>query len=141
MGFVQVPVPEQHVYEVMRWVLFRSHDWTAEAVDQAVDRIVEFVGDEGPATVEIFERVARAAMEQEALRLRDLADELEMTTEDLLALVDDVNERVLDGAEVLELRNETAVGISGQTGQIAFVSMRIDLARRVHAALRRSDVH
>jgi hypothetical protein len=137
VGFVQVPVPEQHVYEIMQWVLFRSQDWTPGAVDEAAERIVAFVAQEGSATRTLFERVARAAMEQEPIRLRDLADELEITTATLTATVDDVNQRVLDGEPVIERRNETAVGIHGQTGQVAFLSMRLDLARRVHAALPR----
>jgi hypothetical protein len=139
VGFVLVPVPEQHVYEVMEWVLFRSHEWTAEAVDHTVNRIVAFVTEEGPPTSALFERVARSTMEHGPLRLRDLADELDIPTETLSAMVDEANERALDGEPVLERRNHAAVGIHGQPVDLAYLSMRLDLARRVHAALRGSD--
>ena len=139
MGFVQVPVPEQHVYEVMEWVLFRSHEWTAEAVDRTVDRIVAFATEEGPPMSALFERVARSTIEHEPVRLRDLADELDIPSATLSAMVDDANERALDGEPVLERRNHRSVGIHGQPVDLAYLSMRLDLARHVSAALRRSD--
>jgi hypothetical protein len=139
VGFVEVPVPEEHVYEVMRWVLFRSHEWTADAVERAVERIVAFASAEGPPMAALFERVASSAMQHDPLRLRDLADELDMPSQQLSAMVDDANERALDGEPVLERTTQGAVGIHGQAVHLAYLSMHIDIARRLHPALRRSE--
>jgi hypothetical protein len=137
VGFVQVPVPEQHVYEVMRWVLFRSQEWSAEAAERTVARVLAYISGEGPNTATMFERVARSTLEHDPVRLRDLAEELDISTEELTAMVDDANERALDGEPVIERSTQGSVGIHGQPVQLAYLSMRLDLARRVDVALRR----
>lgn len=133
-----MPVPAEYVYDVMRWVLFRSHEWSDDAVKQVADQVLAFAASEGEPTRSLLERVARSTVEHASLRLRDLADELDTDTGEISALIDDLNERTLEGAAVIDRRNETAVGIHGQTGQVTFVSMRLDLAHRLAGPLRRA---
>ena len=76
MSYVMVPVPAEHVLDVMRWVLFRTpeEDGVNDMRDRA--RLSTFMADATDVTRSILARVARAAVNDDPLRLSDVADDL-----------------------------------------------------------------
>lgn len=137
MGYVLVPVPTEYVLDVMRWVLFRTvdDDDGDDRSNQDGERVAQLVSEVDDATRSLLRIVATATVKDEPLRLRDLADELGREAEDVRATLRSLNKQVLEGGRALmELRNETAVGVHGQTGTFAYVSMRPDLAGIVRSA-------
>lgn len=133
MGYVLVPVPTEFVLDVMRWVIFRApSDDEHDAV-----RLTHMLAEADEATRSLLLAVATATAKDENLRLRDLADRLGRDAEEVRAAVKTLNQEVLDeGRPIVELRNETSVGVHGQTGTSVFVSMRSDLVRIVRASVR-----
>ena len=132
MRYVMVPVPAEHVLDVMRWVLFRTpeEDGVNDMRDRA--RLSTFMGEASEVTHSILTRVAKAALNDEPLRLSDVADDLDLDSDVINATIKEVNNFALGPGRVLVmLRMETAVGISGNTGKIAYLSMRPNLARVV----------
>lgn len=138
MRYVLVPVPTEYVLEVMRWVLFRAEDEETRKEDEA--KVVEFLAQADLRTRRFLHRVATGTIKGEVLRFRDVADELGEDRAAVLALVDDLNERVLDGhRELLETWAETTIGLEGRQGSMVYIAMRKDLARVVRAAGRPGD--
>lgn len=132
MSYVMVPVPAEHVLDVMRWVLFRTpeEDGVNDMRDRA--RLSAFMADATDVTRSILARVARAAVNDDPLRLSDVADDLDLDTEVINATIKELNNFALGPGRVLvTVRMESAVGIAGNTGKIAYLSMRPNLARAV----------
>ena len=78
-----------------------------------------------------------ATLRKEPLLLRDLADELEQTTGAVTEAIELLNLQTLsEERPLVELRKETALGITGTPARILYVAMRRDLARVVRVALR-----
>lgn len=134
MRYVMVPVPTEHVLDVMRWVLFRApEDGDVATRDSA--RVTKLVSEADELTRSILLLVAAAAVRDEPLRLSDIADELDHDPQVVRTAVRDVNQHALGaGRNLLTVRSETAVGVHGNTGKIAYIAMRPDLARMVRAA-------
>jgi len=138
VGFVLVPVPAEHVLEIMRWVLFRADEGSAGESGVDVARVTALASEAEPEIRRLLELVAVATIKNEPLRLRDLADELGRETAEVSEVIEVLNATTLDGdRELIEVRSETAVGVTGQRGTIAFVAMRVDLARAARLAVRR----
>lgn len=132
MRYVMVPVPAEHVLDVMRWVLFRTpeDDGASELRDRV--RLMSFLGEASGTTRALLTRVARAAVTDEPVRLSDVADDLELEIDVLNAAIKELNNFALGPGRVLvQVRMETAVGISGKAGKVAYLSMRPSLARLV----------
>ncbi|MEO7573741.1 MAG: hypothetical protein ABIX10_15030 [Acidimicrobiales bacterium] len=131
-----MPVPTEHVLDVMRWVLFRGEAVDAEVFGDPM-RVVGLLKEADDDVRTLVGLVANATLRNEPLRLLDLADELGRTHPDVAATIEALNEHALEGERpLLELRNETSVGVHGQTGTIAHVSMRSDLALVARRTLR-----
>lgn len=136
MAFVLVPVPSEHVLEVMRWVLFRSvEEEEARASDAA--KVAELLATADELTRKLLDAVAKAALKDEARRFRDVVDELGADQAASQALVDTLNQELLDdGREVFETWVEVAVGLEGRRGSLVHISMRKDLAKVVRSITR-----
>jgi hypothetical protein len=103
-----------------------------------VASVSALVASAGPDIRAMLGRIADATIRGEPPRLRDLADELGQDPADLKDAIDELNLHALkDQRPLLEVRTETAVGVTGVPGRIAYVSMRDDLARIARASLRR----
>jgi hypothetical protein len=133
-----VPVPAEHVLDVMRWVLFRADEGDADPqAREDAARVTALVGRADPGVRGLLGLVADATIRKEALLLRDLADELGLTTGAVTEAIELLNAETLrDERPVIELRKETALGITGVPARILYVGMRRELARVVRVALR-----
>ena len=91
MRYVMVPVPAEHVLDVMRWVLFRTpeDDGASELRDRV--RLMSFLGEASETTRALLARVARAAVTDEPVRLSDVADDLDLEVDVLNAAIKDLN--------------------------------------------------
>jgi hypothetical protein len=135
MRYVMVPVPAEHVLDVMRWVLFRAPDEDYETVARDAARVTNFMSEADELTRTVLLRVAEATMTDEPLRLSDVAGELDKDAQTINAVIRDANNVAL-GAErpLIEIRFESAIGVHGQTGKVSFLGMRPHLARQVRSA-------
>lgn len=130
-----VPVPAEHVLDVMRWVLFRATE-DEEARLQDEQRVTELVAEADEPTRRLLVAVAAATLKNESLRLQDLAFELELEVGETNLAIEALNERALDGRELIEVRKDPTVGVRGKLGAKPFVTMRPDLAPIVRTATR-----
>jgi hypothetical protein len=134
MGYVQVPVPAEHVVEVLRWVLFRA-EGGKEQLQEDVVSVTRLLGDVDDLRRTLLINIANATVADESLRLRDLADDLGVDSETVTQILDDLNRHALNGGrQLLELRREKIVGVYGQTASRSFVGMRPDLAPVVRSS-------
>jgi hypothetical protein len=137
MRYVMVPVPAEHVLDVMRWVLFRAPDEDYETVARDAARVANFMSDADDLTRSVVLRVAEATATDEPLRLSDVASELDKDGQTINAVIRDANAVAL-GAErpLIEIRFESAIGVHGQTGKVSFLGMRPHLARQIRMSAR-----
>jgi len=132
--FVQVPVPAEHVLEVMRWVLFRTVEEEGARERDAASVRALLAGSD-LRTRRLLYLVATRAIEGQPPRFRDVADELDEDRVAAQALVDELNQTALeDGRELLETWKELTVGLEGRQGTMVFIGMRPDLAQIVRSA-------
>jgi hypothetical protein len=131
LNFVLVPVPREHVLEVMRWVLYRAEvDASARELDHA--RFSAYLADARPEIRKLLELVATSTLAGEAPILRDVADMLGHEGPPVEELVDEVNHAALDeGREAIETWHEPVVGVDGRRSRHVFVAMRRDLAELI----------
>lgn len=139
MDFVLVPVPAEHVLAIMKWVLFR-----AEADEERFRPIGEFralvslLVQADPELRLWLGAIAEAAIQNQPIQLRNLADDHNLTTDELLEAITNLNQSVMDSdRELIEVTTETAVGVSGNTGQIIHLSMPRQFALTIRGEIRR----
>lgn len=140
MRYVMVPVPTEHVLDVMRWVLFRSpEDGTTEAMrDQA--RLRHVIEGADPLTLSILTLVAGSTISGATLRLADAADELDHDADVVRASLRELNGTALGGGRVLiRLASETAVWVNGNVGRDVCLEMRPEHARMIRTLTRAAD--
>ena len=139
MDFVLVPVPAEHVLAIMKWVLFRAEtDQEGERPAKDLGRATSLVVLAEPELRLVLGAIAEAAIRNEPIRLRDLADDHNLSNEELNDLIINLNQTILDPDRALiEVSIETAVGVSGNTGHLARVSMQRDFALLIRHELRR----
>ncbi len=139
MNFVLVPVPADHILAVMKWVLFRAEaDHKGVGLNDASTTLVSLLRDAEPELRSWLGAIAEAAIRNVPIQLRDLADDRNLTTEELLEAISDLNHSVLDSdRELIEVSTETAIGVSGNTGKIVRLSMPRNFARLIRAEIRR----
>ncbi|MSO87324.1 MAG: hypothetical protein EXQ71_07370 [Acidimicrobiia bacterium] len=139
MEFILVPVPAEHVLAVMKWVLFRAE--TAEERFRPIGDFRSLVSLLVKADPELrfwLGAIAEAAIKNQPIRLLDLAGDRNLTTNDLLEAIANLNQSVLDSdRELIEVTTETAVGVSGNTGQIVHLSMPRQFALIIRGEIRR----
>jgi hypothetical protein len=137
MRFVMVPVPQEHVLEVMRWVLFRSPEEDASLGVRDRARLAKLLDNLDELTRSLLLLLAKATVDGTApVRLTDAADELERPADDLRAALRqlDTPMRHVNVRTLVMLSDETAVGVHGNKGKITFLSMRPEDARVLWSA-------
>jgi hypothetical protein len=137
MRYVMVPVPAEHVLDVMRWVLFRAPDEDYETVARDAARVADFMADADDLTRSVLLRVAEATLTDEPLRLSDVATELDSEAQSINSVIRRANLVALgEERALIEIRFESAIGVHGQTGKVSFLGMRPHLARQVRSVAR-----
>jgi hypothetical protein len=134
MRYVMVPVPSEHVLDVMRWVLFRAPNDDVHSGMRDLARIQKVADEADEATRALLRRVADATVTDTPLRLTDVADELNQEPAALTELIRNLNSTVLGaGREVIRVSNEPGVGVYGKMGAVSFLVMRGEHARLIRS--------
>ena len=136
MRYVMVPVPSEHVRDVMGWVLFRSHGYETGSGMRDKPKLRQAVAEADDLTRSLLSLVAGATAEGGRARLIDVAEQLDAEPDALLAALSEINEHALgDGRKLVRISNELAVGVDGKRGRLSFLEMRPEHARVVRAAV------
>ena len=110
MRYIMVPVPSEHVFDVMRWVLFRSPDEAKSVVlDQA--RMKTIIGQADERTRSLLLIVATAAIEDTTVDLTDAADATGLSPDTARVVLRDLNVMARGVAQTMVMvSNETDIG-------------------------------
>jgi hypothetical protein len=124
-----VPVPSEHVLDIMRWVMFRAPE-QGDGTGRDAARVLDVMAKADDVERALLLRVAEATVRREEVRLEDAAAELDLSAKDLGSLVSRLNHKALGGRRTLvRVRGETDVGIRGKRGRVSYLEMRPDMAR------------
>ena len=134
MPYVMVPVPEQHVAEVMQFVLAAItrasiRAWDAESIGHLYADV-----DEGSRSLLAF--VARASVGGGELDAADAARMIQMSTRDVAGIVNELNGRARDEgrAILITARNVTDRLPNGRVTEKRVLQIAGDVAELVHEA-------
>ncbi len=135
MPYVMVPVPEEHVEEVMQFMLraiSRANltEWDDEAVASLFDQIDEF----GRSLLAF---VGRAASTEKDLPEADAARLLQLSPRETVAIVREINElcRDLDRPSLINRRTVAEVQPNGRSLDVAVLSLEPETVEIVNAAV------
>lgn len=136
MRYVMVPVPTEFVLDVMRWVLFRAPEEDPSPMkDEA--RLRTLMEESDDLTRSVLQLVADATVNDVPLRLTEVADQAGHDAGAIRAALRSLNATALSGGrDLVRVAEEVAVGIHGNRGKIAFLTMRLEHARLVRTILR-----
>ena len=136
MPYVMVPVPEEHVEEVMQFILralarAAIQPWDAESVTQLFGEVDE-------ATRSLLAFVARACTEGGELDAADAARKLQLTVRETTGIMTELNglTRVTDRPILINARVVTERLPNGRTIDKRMLLMDPDVAQLVTAAER-----
>ena len=136
MPYVMVPVPEEHVEEVMQLIIRASaraaqKDWDQESVSALYDEIDE----ESRSLLSI---VARAILSGNDLTERDAASSIELNVRETIGIVRDINEQARESehANVIQQRRVDEVLPNGRTREKKVLAMEPEVAAMVQEAER-----
>jgi hypothetical protein len=134
MPYVMVPVPEEHVVEVMQFVTklvakASRQPWDHDAVERMFLR-----ADEGARS--LLSVVARATLADKEISTAEALRALELRQRDLASLVAPINEAAKEASRVplLEMQSATRAGPGGRTRPVRNVTMDRGVAEMVRAA-------
>jgi hypothetical protein len=131
MGYVMVPVPEEHVEEAMSMILrivtrARLADW-----DQAEANAMFEDVDEPTRSV-----LSRSSIAGTTLSDHQIAESIEIPQRELLGIVRELNERAQAASRhpLIVVRQETETLPNGRTRESRILSMDTDLAAVIREA-------
>lgn len=134
MGYVMVPVPEEHVEEAMEAVLritrsARLTPWDQESMDEFWAGL-----DEGAKALASL--VARATLANRQISQASAADRMEVTQREILGIMRDVNHRAhdIERPAVLMVQEATETLANGRTRPVSIVSTNVALAPLIQQA-------
>ena len=136
MRYTLVPVPKEHVLDVMRWVLFHAPDEEGEGTGRNQARVIQLLDALDDFKRALLVLVAKSVATDDSLTLRRAAEKLGTPSREVSDSLRKINQQAVWGRDVVTLREETVVGVLGKTGKIKYVTMRPDIARLVRAAAR-----
>jgi hypothetical protein len=138
MEYVMVPVPEEHVVDVMVYIARLTartsvEPWTSDAVEEFFDEIDE-------ASRSLVSIVARATVTDKELSDEDAATALELSPREIRAILREINElaRREKREPLLAIREATVVLRNGRSVVKRLFSMNDPVARMVRSHERAS---
>lgn len=133
MGYVMVPVPEEHVEEAMQAVLRISA--RAAVTDWDMDSLTELFGGLDEAAKAVISGVARATLARGSIIDHDLAKIVEITQREVMGVVREVNELAGKASHPALVGAQTIVEPlpNGRTQEQRHLSMQRPLAELVKA--------
>lgn len=133
MGYVMVPVPEEHVQEAMQAVLrivarAAVSEWT-------MDSLSELFGGLDEAAKGVVSGVARATLVRGSVVDHDLAKQVEISQREVIGVIRDVNDQASKAAHPALVGSQTIVESlpNGRTQEQRYLSMPRPLAEMVRA--------
>jgi hypothetical protein len=136
MPYVMVPVPEEHVQDVMQFVLREVAKSSLEPWDEK--SISEFFHDIDEESRSVLAYAARATISGKELSEADAADLLQLRQREMAGIMRDLNERAVKAnhANLLSTRTITETLPNRRTVEKRVLWMSEDLASLVHSAER-----
>jgi hypothetical protein len=136
MPYVMVPVPEEHVQDVMQFVLREVAKASLEPWDQeSVSNLFHDVDEENRS---LLAYAARATISGKELSEAEAADLLQLRQREMAGIMRDLNDRAAKANRppVLSTRTVTETLPNGRTTEKRVLWMSEELAPLVHAAER-----
>lgn len=134
MGYVMVPVPEEHVEEAMSMILrivtrARLADWEQADVTAMFEDVDE-------PTRSVLSAVSRSSIAGTTLSDHQIAESIEIPQRELLGIVRELNERAQAASRhpLIVVRQETETLPNGRTRESRILSMDTDLAALIREA-------
>lgn len=134
MGFVMVPVPEEHVEEAMTMILrisarARLKDWDQEALSELFHSLDE-------PSKSVLSAVARATLAKSSIDDVAVSEAIEFTRREVLGITRELNEQVngLGYPPVVVIRNEVETLPNGRTREQRLFTMTAELAAMIREA-------
>jgi hypothetical protein len=94
MPYVNIPVPEEHVEEVMQFVLRTIRQAAMTPWDDA--SVQEFFGDVDESSRALLAFITRASLAEQELSETAASQAMQMTWQDVFGIVRDLNDRAAD---------------------------------------------
>ncbi len=134
MGFVMVPVPEEHVEEAMRMILRISARARLKQWDQGAFSELFHSLDEPSKSV--LSATARAALAKKAIDDLSIAEAIEFTRREVLGIIRELNEQAgaLGYPPVLMVLQEVETLPNGRTREQRLITITPELAQMVREA-------
>jgi predicted ATP-dependent protease len=136
MPYVMVPVPEEHVQDVMQFVLREVAKASLEPWDEgSVSKLFHEVDEEGRS---LLAYAARATISGKELSEADAADRLQLRQREIAGIVRDLNDRAVNAnrPNVVGTRVVTETLPNGRTVDKRVLWMSEEVAPLVHNAER-----
>lgn len=136
MGYVMVPVPEEHVEEVMRAILRFQAQARTEPWDEA--SVQDLFADSDEAAKAVLSVVARGVISSGKVADQDVASAIEISGREVLGIVRELNELSVDLARpaIIQSRMETEVLPNGRVTERRVLSMSPESAISIRDAER-----
>lgn len=136
MGYVMVPVPEEHVEEIMRAILRFQAQARTDPWDEA--SIKELFADSDEAAKAVLTVVSRGVLSSGKIADQEAADAIEITNREVLGIVRELNEAANELARpaIIHSRMETDVLPNGRMIERRVLSMPPELAIYIRDAER-----
>ena len=83
--------------------------------------------------------MAKRALENDPPTVTDVAEEFDQPAQAIRVIVRTLNQKAAN-TEIVKVQDETAVGVLGKRGRIAFLAMRKEIARLVRAEAKATGV-
>jgi len=136
MPYVMVPVPEEHVQDVMQFVLREVARASLEAWDE--ESVTQLFHDVDEESRSLLAYAARATITGKELSEAEAADLLQLRQREMAGIMRDLNDRVAKASRppLVSTRTVTEVLPNGRTTEKRVLWMNEELAPLVHAAER-----
>jgi hypothetical protein len=134
MPYVMIPVPEEHVEDVMQFVLRaiargRIEPWTAESITEVYEEVDE-------ASRSLLAFVARAVLEGVELSIVEAAQKVQLSARETNGILSEIARETRDGARptLLGSRTVTERLPNGRTIEKRLLQMDFEVAEMVRDA-------
>ena len=136
MPYVMVPVPEEHVQDVMQFILREVSKASLEPWDD--ESISQLFHDVDEASRSLLAYIARASTSGKDMTEAQAADMMQLRQREVVGIVRDLNERATKANRpaVLLMRTVTETLPNGRTTEKRVISTSEDVAPLVRAAER-----